>query len=166
MTKFYFSYYDGSILKDSPYSYYTLVDWVSRCWYLTVVFDLPWLFLSFLSASGNSIYNWLIFLHFMQFHAISLSVNSRLSGTTEKLNEPTTQVPPPPPQHRLCGGNVSQFYDEITIVSHNSITARQRLLNSSDKAFPACATTQCVELVFPSKTEIIRTHLLETSSGH
>ena len=49
---------------------------------------------------------------------------------------------PPSPPHLIYGGYVSQSYDEITIVSHNSITTLQKLLNSNDKAFPACATTK------------------------
>ena len=31
----------------------------------------------------------------MQFHAVSLNANIGSSGTTEKVNEPTTQFPPP-----------------------------------------------------------------------
>ena len=53
-------------------------------WYMESLFAGIWLTMivfSFLSASGNCICNWLIFLPFMQFHAISLSVYSRLSGT-------------------------------------------------------------------------------------
>ena len=68
-----------------------------------------------------------------------------------------------PPPHLIYGEYVSQSYDEITIVSHNSITALQRLLNSSDKAFPACATTKCaygIELVYSCQDWNNKGHIL------